>query len=350
MALTRPSLTELNSRSQADVTTRIAGATPGQPRTILGSLVSALAGALHGLLGLLLERSKQDVPYTATGIDLERWASIWAITRKQPTKASGAGTATGASGVQITAGTRLQSESTAIYVVDTLVETVGGTAQLSITALDAGAAGNLAAGATLRWVNAPSGLAATVTVGAGGIGGGADLESDDGLRARMLQRIQAPGQGGSADDYKTWALSLTQITRAWVFPLYSGAGTVRVYVANDAYEGATLASAADVVATQTYLDQVKPVTATATAVAPTATPVDYTLSVVPNTDENRAAVEAALAELYYREAVPEGSISLNKSRVAIGSAGIDDFTMTEPTSAATAAAGAILTRGTITWL
>ena len=349
MALSRPTLAELNSRSQADVATRLAGATPALPRSILGSLVSALAGVLHGLFGFHVEQSKQDVPYTATGIDLERWASIWAITRKQPTTSSGTAAASGASGVAIPAGTRVRSDAGAVYETTALVTTAGGAAELSLVAIAAGAAGNQAAGAVLTWVNAPSGLAATVTVGAGGLGGGADLESDDGLRARMLQRIQAPGHGGSAEDYRTWALSVAAITRAWVFPLYSGAGTVRVYVANDAYVGAQLASPADVAAVQAYIDSVKPVTATVEVVAPDATPIDYTLSIVPDTAENRAAVEAALAELYYREAVPEGSVSHNKSLVAIGSAGIEDFTLTSPTATSTALAGDILTLGEVIW-
>ncbi|WP_421793396.1 baseplate J/gp47 family protein [Hydrocarboniphaga effusa] len=362
MPLTRPTLAELNSRSQADVVTRLAGATPALPRSILGSLVSALAGVLHGLFGFHVEQSKQDVPYTATGIDLERWASIWSVTRKQPTTSSGAAAASGASGIAIPAGTRVRSDAGAVYETTSLVTTAGGAAELSLVAIAAGAAGNQVAGAVLSWVNAPSGLAATVTVGAGGLGGGADLESDDGLRARMLQRIQAPGHGGSADDYRTWALDVAPITRAWVFPLYDGPGSVRVYVANDAHDGPTLASAGDVAAVQSYIDARKPVTVLKEdpsnpgtyingfeAVAPIAAPVNYVLSIVPDTAENRAAVEAALAELYYRDAVPEGAVSHNKSLVAIGSAGIDDFTLTAPTSTPTADAGEILTLGTVTW-
>lgn len=350
MPLIRPSLAELSATTNADLSTRIGSATPGQRRSLLGALGAALVGALHGLYGALIERSKQHVPTTATATDLERWAGLWGVARKQPTQADGAATATGASGVLIPADTRLQSAAGVAYTVDADVTTAGGTASLAITAVDAGANGNQPAGAVLSWVNPPSGLAATVTVGPDGLGGGADLETDDGLRARLEQRIQAPGHGGNAEDYRSWALSVGPITRAWVFPLYSGAGTVRIYVANDAYVGATLASAGDVSDVQAYLDSVKPVTATVTAVAPTATPVDYTLSITPDNAETRAAVQAALAALYLREAVPEGAISLNRMIVAIGSSGLDDFAMTVPAAEPDAAAGCILTLGAITWV
>lgn len=346
--ISRPSLEELHTAARSDVSTRV-GTSILLRRSLLGAITAALAGGLHGLYGLLLERARQSIPYSATGSDLESWASLWGLARKQPTRAVGAVTASGASGVLIAEGTRLQSASGTLYEVDADTTTVSGTASFAVSALDTGMAGNQSAATVLSWVNPPTGLAATVVVGAGGLAGGTNQESDDGLRARLLRRIQAPGHGGNADDYLNWALSVAPITRAWVFPLYDGPGSVRVYVANDSYAGATLASGGDVTAVQTYLDSVKPVTATAEAVAPTAAPVDYDLTISPDTAETRAAVTAALAELYFREAAPEAGLSLNRMIATIGNSGIDDFTMAAPIAAPTAAAGEILTLGEITW-
>ena len=349
MALSRPSLSDLVASVRSDVETRVAGSTPGVRRTVLGALATALAGAVHGVYGALAARASQSVPYTATDTHLDGWGSLWGVTRKQPTAASGTATATGASGVLIAAGTRLQSAAGAVYSVDVDVSTAGGTASFQLTAVDVGSLGNQPAGAVLTWVNTPTGLASTVTIGADGLAGGTNLESDDGLRARLLARIQAPGHGGNADDYLNWALEVPAITRAWVFPLYDGPGTVRVYVANDAYTGADLAAGGDVAAAQSYVDARRPVTATVEVVAPTAAPVDLTLSITPDTAETRAAVEAALQELLLREPVPEGGLSLNRLIVTIGSAGVDDFEMTAPVAAPAAAAGELLTLGEITW-
>ncbi|ROH88673.1 baseplate J/gp47 family protein [Stagnimonas aquatica] len=350
MALSRPSLSDLVAGVRSDVETRVAGSTPGVRRSILGALATALAGAVHGVYGALSARASQSVPYTATGIDLEGWASIWGVTRKQPTGASGTATATGASGVLIPAGTRLQSAAGAVYSVDVDVSTVAGAAVLQLTAVEVGSLGNQPAGAVLTWVNTPTGLASTATVDADGLAGGANLESDDGLRARLLARIQAPGHGGNAADYLNWALEVPAITRAWVFPLYDGPGTVRLYVANDAYTGAELAAGGDVTAAQAYIDALKPVTADVEVVAPTAAPIDLTLSITPDTAETRAAVEAALQELLLREPVPEGGLSLNRLIVTIGSAGLDDFEMTSPVAAPSADVGELLTLGEITWV
>ena len=362
MPITRRSLPELNSSAQADIATRIAGATPQLRRSLLGALASVIAGGFNALYGYLFERTKQNHPYTATGVWLERWAKLWNIPRKQPTAAVGPALATGASGVTIPAGTRLQAPGGAVYAVDAVATTVSGSVSIALTAIAAGAAGNQAADTVLSWVNTPSGLDSTVIVGDGGLGGGADLESDDALRARMIQRIQAPGHGGNEADYLGWAKSIASITRAWVFPLYDGPGSVRVYVANDAYVGANLASPSDVSAVQSYIDSVRPVTVVKEtspgsgvfvpgfeAVAPIATAVPYTIAIVPDNADNRAAVDAALEELYYREAEPEGGISLNKMVVAIGSSGISDFTMTAPAVAPTATAGHILVKGPTTW-
>ena len=57
--------------------------------------------------------------------------------------------------------------------------------------------------------------------------GGADDETVDELRNRMLAKYRAPPQGGAASDYVLWALEVPGVTRAWCLPLGTGAGTRR---------------------------------------------------------------------------------------------------------------------------
>lgn len=58
MALTRPTLAALQSRTQTDITTRVTGAAPVLRRGILGPIINAIAGGLHTLYGFLQQRSK----------------------------------------------------------------------------------------------------------------------------------------------------------------------------------------------------------------------------------------------------------------------------------------------------
>lgn len=359
-----PKLDSLNARIQADISTRIQGVSPTQRRSILGAIGRALAGACQGLYGYIDRKADDASPYTATGKALEGWASLWLKGgRKQPTTSTGSVLVIGAQGKLLPALTVLQSATGVTYTTDadsTLDDT--GQATVSITAAEAGMGGNAAAGATLTFVSPLDGIAASCTVGAEGLTGGTDLESDDGLRERMIQRIQNPPQGGSDADYVAWALEVAGITRAWTFPTYNGPGTVRVYVADDTYSGATLAAASEVAAAQAYLDSVKPngvaylvggvVTNGLEVIAPTAAPVDFTIALGAsvNTSDVQDKVLANLQAVYFREAEPEGTVRFHHLLRAISEAvGDGDYTLTTPTADMAAAAGEILTLGAITW-
>ena len=361
MAFERPSLSALQRRAVADAQGRIEGASPSLRTGVLGSLLSAVAAAVHGLYAFLQERSRQHVPYTATGADLERWAGMWGVIRKQPTIAAGAVTLTGAPGESIESETRLQSISGVEYLVMETVE-IGeeGEVIAEVEATTAGRAGNVEAGAVLSFVSPLAGVDSEA-VSENGIAGGADLESDESLRSRMLREIQDPPQGGSKADYERWALQVGPITRAWCFPIYNGPGSVRVYVVNDNHEGPELAAAGDVTAAFSYIDSVKPVGVVIEdpenpgeyingleVMAPTKVPVDFEIDETPDDDNVRAAMRASLADLFRREAVPEGGIALNKIIVALGTAaGVQNFNLVAPIASPSAGAGEMLVVGDV---
>lgn len=357
--LERPSLSNLQRRAVTDGQTRVTGAAPALRRGLFGSLLTALAAAVHGLYGFLVERSRQCTPYTATGIDLEEWAGIWGVVRKQPSFASGNVTLTGEPGAPILSDTRLQSTSGAEYLLVATVEIgVGGSVSAEVEAAAAGKAGNVEAGASLSFVSPLPGVDAEAEA-PDGIGGGADLEGDDSLRNRMLREIQDPPQGGSKADYEKWALQVGPITRAWCFPIYNGPGSVRLYVVNDSHVGAELASAGDVDAVFDYIDAIKPVGVVIEdpenpgeyingleVMAPAKAVVDFEIDETPDDPAVRSAMQAAIADLFRREAKPEGSIALNKIITALGSApGVQNFTLVAPVASPSAGAGEILVPG-----
>jgi uncharacterized phage protein gp47/JayE len=194
----------------------------------------------------------------------------------------------------------------------------------------------------------------TPSATAGVLSGGADVETDDALRSRLLARIQNPPQGGAASDYVAWALQVSGVTRAWVFAQELGPGTltVRFVRDNDGTGAAILPDAGEVAAVQAYINARRPVTAQVTVVAPTANALNFTISgLTPSTSAVRAAVQTELQDLLLREAVPGGTILLSHIRAAISSAtGENDFTLTSPSANVTNATGQISTMGNITWV
>ena len=100
-----------------------------------------------------------------------------------------------------------------------------GVGYTTVTARDAGAAGNLAVGTTLTWQNgAPSGFGATaVTALASGDTShllviGADLESIEDLRVRVSLERKERAQGGNRAEWVSWATAVEGVGDAFAYP------------------------------------------------------------------------------------------------------------------------------------
>ncbi|SDH88249.1 baseplate J/gp47 family protein, partial [Roseospirillum parvum] len=179
--------------------------------------------------------------------------------------------------------------------------------------------------------------------------GGVDTESDEGLRTRLLARIQAPPHGGSRADYIAWTREVIGgEAPVWVAPGELGLGTVTVRfltVGGDIPDGPAVA------AVQAHLDAVRPVTAEVFVVAPVAVPLDVEISGLdPDTPAVRAAIEAEIADLIRRQAEPGGTILLSHLREAVSlAAGEHDHVVVSPAANVTHGTGEIAVMGAITW-
>lgn len=351
MPFERSTLAELISRNQADIESRLPGSDPRLRRSVVGALARVLSGAVYGLYGYLDWMALQVMPDTAEAEHLDRHAAIWLPNgrNKVAVAATGALDFTGADGVVVPAGTLLQRSDGAEYATDVDGTIASGTANIAVTASLAGADGNAVSGTTLTLVSPMVGIQSTATVDTNGLTGGLDTEDDDYLRARVLARIQQHPHGGAEFDYETWALEVTGITRAWVFPAYSGLGTVGIVIAADDLDP-PIPTAPTVAEVQAYIDERRPVTADATVYAPTAVTLNFTIAVTPNTAAVKAAVEAELTDLLAREGEPGGTLLLSHIREAISSAdGETDHTLTAPAADQTYTNTQIPAMGTITW-
>lgn len=348
MSFTRPALADLIQRVRNDMLSRLT-ADDVLRRADAEVLTRVMAGVTHGLYGFVDWISRQILPDTSEAEILDRQANIWGVARKPAASATGTVTFVVQAGAAIPSGTLVQSLDGVRYQTTADATIALPSATAPVEAVIPAAASNRDSGETLSLVSPVLGVQTSVLAGA--LSGGADIETDDALRARLIARIQQPPQGGAAYDYEAWALSVEGVTRAWVYAGALGLGTVVVRFVRDD-DASIIPDAGEVATVQAAIDALRPVTAQVTVVAPVAVPLDFTISGLdPATPTVRAAVEAELADLLLREAVPGGTLLLSHIRAAISAAsGENDFTLTAPAANVTNTTGNMSTMGTVTWL
>lgn len=381
MPFSRPLLTDLQAQAQADISSQIVGGDSLLRRSILRILAWSQAGLAHGHYGFLDYIARQSNPATATGSFMYAWGLLKGVTPKYAAASTGSVQFSGANGSPLSAGTSVTRSDSAAFVTTSSGTVSGGFVTVSLQAVVAGASGNCDTGTTFTISGTVTGVNATgaaTTVFAGG----ADPETDDAYRTRMLAKYRAPPQGGSVVDYVQWATAVPGVTRAWVAPNAAGAGTVSVYTmwdvaeashsgfpqgTNGAATGETRAAPATgdqlAVANAVFIPQ--PVTALVYSMAPTAYPVNFTIADLdPPTAPIKAAISVALAAVFLRNAapggtawpisvagVPNGKMYQSEFVTAIASvAGVNRFTLTSPSSSITAGTGAIPTLGSVTYV
>lgn len=349
MPFSRPSQADLIDRAAADIEAGLPGTDARLRRSNLAVLARMHAGGVHGLYGYLDWLAQQLLVDTAETIFLDRHAGIWGVLRVPAAFSSGPVAVTGTSGVVVPSGTQMLRSDGAAFVSTADVTLASGTASVQVAAVESGAAGNALAGTQMSFVQPLAGVASVAAVGAGGLVGGADRETDDALRARVLARIQQAPMGGAQADYVAWALQVPGVTRAWCYPLEGGPGTVTVRFVRDG-DASLIPDSGEVAAVQAYIDDRRPVCAQVTVAAPTALPLNMAITLTPNTLAVRNAVTAELADVLQREAYPGGTILLSHLREAISvAAGETNSVLTTPTADVAHSAGQMPVLGTITW-
>jgi uncharacterized phage protein gp47/JayE len=316
VSFNRPTLTGLINRIRGDIDSRLPGADSKLPASVLDVLARTYAGAANGLYGFLDWMSRQILPDTADAEILARHAANWGMTRKGAVGATGNVLVTGNQGTIIPVGTAFVRDDDVEYRATAAIPLLAGATAVPVEEVVGGPAGDTATGTALRFVAPIAGVAAVAPVAGPGLSGGADEEDDEALRARLLTRIRTPPTGGSKGDYERWALEVPEVTRAWVFPGWMGAGTVGVTFVLDG-RADILPTAGDIDLVEAYIDQRRPVTAALVVFAPEPFPIDMRIRLVPDTAETRTAVLAELDDFFARDAEPGGTIYISRIREAI---------------------------------
>ncbi len=201
-----------------------------------------------------------------------------------------------------------------------------------------GAAMNRAPGDTLHLADGalyPS-LGALAAVASDGLGGGADIEDDESLRARVLDRKRRPPQGGAYSDYEQFARKVPGVVKAWAWPFADGPGTVGVWFLF-AGRSNLIPSAPDIIAVREELESRRLIRAGLSVSAPLPMPVAITIAGLGrDTDEVRFDIEASLAAMFLDRAKPGVAVEpFVLSRSWIGeaiskAAGEDRHVLAEP--------------------
>lgn len=183
------------------------------------------------------------------------------ITPKPALKAIGTVTFYGDDGTLVPAGTRVYTdEETPVYFVTVEEGTItDGQATISTEAEQGGTDGNVPAGAISLHVGNIVGVANVVNEVP--FEGGTDVETDESLLQRYFDRVRLPATSGNAGHYHIWATEVAGVGAVKVYPLWDGAGTVKVVITSGDKRAPTGALIGDV---YTHIEENRPIGAEVT--------------------------------------------------------------------------------------
>lgn len=226
-----------------------------------------------------------------SGPYLDAHARLFAITRREGTKAACSITMTGRDGAVIPAGTAFYTEDGLEYGLTEDVTLRGGAGEGLLRAASVGQRCNVSAGSVCQILRSVRGLDSFVC---GAAEGGTDQESDEDLFARLDARRKRPATSGNPDHYREWALSVNGVGDARVTRLWKGPGTVKVLIC-----GFDRLPVDETVVERcaAYIETQRPIGAQVTVVSAAAAPIRVAARVMLLPSASRAAVREQLRRL-----------------------------------------------------
>ncbi len=322
-------------RSLDDASAAIRGAfrrwLPGSDTALKNNFVTVVTKVLAGIshefelrMGYL---ARQMFMSTSKGKFLELHCSDVGIYKKKAAAAVGLAVGTAAASTAYPEGIRFVSGN--VTYISTVAATSGadGSLTLSVKAETKGSHTNRDGGGLLSLADPglyPD-LSTTFEVDADGLGGGADVETEDSLKERGLQRKRNPPGAGTLGDYEREVRAVSGVRQAWAFR-GQNPGDVFVYFLFDGRPG-YIPEASDVTVVQAALDAKRLIRSDASeVVAPTAHPVDVTITgLSADSAEIRAAIEAAIADVYLtkcRPGIAGNTFTLSRSWIGEAISGV----------------------------
>jgi uncharacterized phage protein gp47/JayE len=367
MAFVRPSLSDLIKRSLQNIISTLPKADALLRFSNLNVIGTVVAGMTHQHYGYLDYIALQATPYTATDEYLEAWGALRGVYRKAATQAIGTVKFSAVAGAIIPNGTKIIRSDSQQYTVinsyqsaDFIVVTIQALADPNGLK---GADGNSEAetqfslGQSIPGVNS-SGVS-------GPIVGGADIETSEDFKSRVIAAYQSTPQGGAKNDYEVWATEVEGVTRAWCVPLVYGAGTVGVYFLVESSDsnpmglpqgsnGVASGEERDTPATgdqlrvANYLYPLRPTTALVYGLSPTLESINLSIQGVRPVD--REAVRLSLQQSLLNNSAPGRKVLIASIWAAVNKVeSVNDFSIISPIADVPVASSSIAVLGNINW-
>lgn len=277
---------------------------------------------------------------------------------KPAAAAAGAIEGTGAPSTVYSAGIRFSGGGNTYLSTAPSTSDGGGAVTFLVVCEQAGAASNREDGAVLNLTDPSlnSSLSAEFEVSAGGLGGGADIETTDSLKARGLYRKRNPPRAGSLTDIEDLVNAVPGVIRSWAFRVPASPGAVTVLFL---FAGRTnsIPEAGDVAVVQAAIDARRLIRVDAgEASAPVAKVVDVTISgLSSDTADVRAAIAAAIRAMFVarcRPGIAGNTFTVSKSWIAeaiSGATGEDRHVLSAPPTDITLTNGEFPVLGSLTF-
>lgn len=201
---------------------------------------------------------------TATGEYLDNIAKEVGIFRREATKAKGIVTIKGIVGTIIPIGTKVASDTYIFLTTEEKQIQNNGEVSVPIESEFSGKIYNIP---TNTIVNFPITIPGLHSVNnKQGTTDGYNGETDEELRERYYFKVREPVTSGNIYHYKKWALEVEGVGGVKIFPLWNGAGTVKVVIVNSEIQTADEDLLRRV---RSYLEEVRPIGATVTVISAT---------------------------------------------------------------------------------
>lgn len=157
---------------------------------------------------------------------LDKRVSEFGVYRKQGSKAIGEIKVEGKEGAIITNGTLIKANDLYFTVLNDIELPTDNI--LYVEANEVGYKYNLLANTEFELVEKNDKV--TSLINETDFKNGIDIESDEDLRKRFIKVVNNPSASGNKNHYEEWALEVNGVSRAIVYPLWNGNGTVKVMV------------------------------------------------------------------------------------------------------------------------
>lgn len=319
-----------------------------------GDLAVRLYAVAAQVWGLYLQADwtwRQCFPQTAAGEYLDCHAALRGVERKTAAAARGVVRFSVPEAAQadrvIPAGTVCMTAGLVRFVTTENVTLAAGKRSVDApaTAVETGAAGNVAAGTILNMAVAPAGVAACTNPEA--FSGGADREDDESLRARVLDTYRRLANGANAAYYEQTAMAFDQVAAVTVLPRARGIGTVDVILATLA--GTPGKDLLDQV--KERLQQAREIAVDVQASGPTLKKVNVSAAVKVQEGRDAAAVVSAVEEAlrgwFNGTQLSKPVLRARLGSLIYGVEGVENYTLSAPAADVSAQPGVLPVLGTL---